>query len=198
MKVLSAFIFALIVLPGCGGGSSPSDPGGGGDGNGNGDVVLISGENQADWNVTLSNDASWQSGTFRIYVTPYGSQCSANSGSCTATSAERIDFTQYSSARLKFHAKWDSVDFGSDGSMRVRVNIISNVPGQDNLQVYSGGVINTDGSFDDDLDINLQNVLSLSEATIKLYCSASTGVFDGNCLDKALIEVSNFRIIGTK
>jgi hypothetical protein len=196
-------ILAILVMhPGCGTDSNPAGSDGNGDPN-DGNVVLLDASNPSDWacqnlgstdcrKCTVSGGVISQYDTTVVDPNP-PVRCVSLGGRCEFLSTRRIDFRPYASARLQCRIR--KVSYPS--TTRVDIHLVSNVPGVDDLLVYSKL-----GLPDEEvvLDISLESALEMGEATLVLNMLgyARSGSVQTGCRDGSAVEIHDLRIVAAR
>lgn len=189
----------VAALASCGE-NTPPGPGGGEE------ETILSSAVQADWTFDdgCFGGPLWQDGSFRIETTPLTPPaCDGNPGALWVT-AQTANVKQYSNVRARF-----SVELGlespasGDGQAYAAVTInaheSSGAPGSSYYGYWALRDLGTQ-AFDEDFDISLSSAdwqwLLNVVVDVQLHCYALTA--DGHCTDRAVAEIRDFRIVGTR
>lgn len=201
MRTVSAFLLALLLVSGCGGDDSPTDPGGG-------EATLVSSADQDLWTFEKSDGAPlWEDGAFLVEATPSAPPGCDNGYGWVQVRTDAIDVKPYASVRVQFSVRlvlnsWAS---GSNGSAMASVSVEVREPGSAAVSsYYASWSLPGLGAqvFEEDFDILLDHpeewdwAPDLELQVPLLQCYALTA--DGACDDRAVAEISNFRIVATK
>lgn len=200
-------LLLLVAVLSCSKDGGPADPD---DGGGNQTVTVISMANQGAWTIQTSLPGwpytSWENGVLKCSVEIYGTppNCSSHNRSCSASSANRIDFTQYKSCRVQFRARGRAHAYAWTGGATAKVTVVirSNVPATPDLEVvesWAGSSGSQPGELDETFDLSLENALGFHEGTIAVYLNTTLSEpGQSPCQSESFIEILGFKVVGTK
>lgn len=185
---------------------TPADPND--DGAGNQTVTVISMAKKDAWTYQTTLPGwpytSWENGVFKCSVAIDGTppSCRSLDRSCTARSANRIDFTQYKTCRVQFHAYARADAFAGNATAKVTVVVLSNVPATPDLEVVETWAASSNSQADEldqTFDLSIENALGFHEGTVIVHLQTFLNEPQHSiCQSESFIEIHGFKVVGTK